>query len=53
MGKNSVDRRFETWYNTNKVAVKRRKMVFAARLRGEIYDWTSTGNKRIKQIILS
>lgn len=48
MGKKSVARRFDFWHNTTKAAVKGRKMMFAASLRGEIYDWTRTGSKRIK-----
>ena len=31
-----------------KAAVKGSKMMFTASLRGEIYDWTRTGSKRIK-----
>lgn len=53
IGEKCVDRRFGVWYNTNKTAVKRIKKVFTATLRGGIYDWTSTGSKRIKQIIFS
>lgn len=51
--KNSVDRHLNARYNTNKAAAKKIKIVFTASLRGEIYDWASTGSKRIKQIIVS
>ena len=47
-GKYDVDRRFNFWYNVNKAAVKRIEVVFTASLRSEIYDWTSTGSKRIE-----
>ena len=48
IGKMSVDRRFGVWYNANKTAVNGRKTIFTAGLRGKIYDWTHTRNKRIE-----